>query len=41
MAEEAWRLDPTRPVGFVNVMMASADKEVVTALFDVVMLNRY
>jgi beta-glucuronidase len=41
LAEEARRLDPSRPVGFVNVMLAPADKDVVTDLFDVVMLNRY
>src|SRR5689334_3150182 len=38
-----WRftLDPSRPVGFVNVMLAPADKDMVADLFDVVMLNRY
>jgi beta-glucuronidase len=41
LAQEARRLDPTRPVGFVNVMLAPADKDVVADLFDVVMLNRY
>jgi beta-glucuronidase len=38
---EARALDPTRPVGFVNVMLAPADKDVVCDLCDVVMLNRY
>ena len=38
---EARRLDPSRPVGFVNVMLAPADKDVVADLGDVVMLNRY
>ncbi|WP_310277922.1 beta-glucuronidase [Haloactinomyces albus] len=38
---ETRRLDPSRPVGFVNVMLAPADKCVVTELADVVMLNRY
>lgn len=33
--------DPTRPVGFVNVMLAPADKCKVTDLADVVMVNRY
>jgi beta-glucuronidase len=41
LAEEARRLDPSRPVGFVNVMLAPADTDVVTDLFDLVMLNRY
>jgi beta-glucuronidase len=41
LAQEARQLDPTRPVGFVNVMLAPADKDVVADLFDVVMLNRY
>jgi beta-glucuronidase len=41
LAAEARALDPSRPVGFVNVMLAPADKDVVADLFDVVMLNRY
>ena len=41
LAAEARALDPWRPVGFVNVMLAPADKDVVADLFDVVMLNRY
>jgi beta-glucuronidase len=41
LAAEARRLDPTRPIGFVNVMLAPAGKDVITDLFDVVMLNRY
>jgi beta-glucuronidase len=41
MAAEARRLDPTRPVGFVNMMLAPPERDVVTDLFDVVMLNRY
>jgi beta-glucuronidase len=41
LAAEARRLDPSRPVGFVNVMLAPPDKDVITDLFDVVMLNRY
>lgn len=41
LAEEARRLDPSRPVGFVNVMLAPADKDVISDLFDVLMLNRY
>ena len=41
LAAEARRLDPTRPVGFVNVMLAPVDKDVCSDLFDVLMLNRY
>ena len=41
LAAEARRLAPSRPVGFVNVMLAPADKDVVSDLFDVLMLNRY
>lgn len=38
---ETRRLDPTRPVGFVNVMFDTADTCVLTELADVVMINRY
>jgi len=41
LVSEVKRLDPTRPVGFANVMGATADIDVLTDLFDVVMLNRY
>jgi len=41
LAEEARRLDPTRPIGFANVMGSTPDVDVLTDLFDVVMLNRY
>jgi beta-glucuronidase len=41
LAAEARRLDPSRPVGFVNVPGSPPDKDVITDLFDVVMLNRY
>ncbi len=41
LADEARRLDPSRPVGFVNVMLAPPDKDVISDLFDVLMLNRY
>jgi beta-glucuronidase len=41
LAAEAKRLDPSRPVGFVNVMLAPVDKDVVSDMFDVLMLNRY
>ncbi len=33
--------DPSRPVGFVNVMLAPPDRCLVTDLADVVMINRY
>lgn len=38
---EARTLDPSRPVGFVNVMLAPPDRDVLTDLCDVIMLNRY
>jgi beta-glucuronidase len=41
LAAEARRLDPTRPIAFANVMGATPDVDVLTDLFDVVMLNRY
>jgi beta-glucuronidase len=41
LAAEARRLDPSRPVGFANVMLAPAGKDIITDLFDIVMLNRY
>ena len=34
-------LDPSRPVTFVNVMMAPAGTDLVADLFDVICLNRY
>ena len=34
-------LDPTRPVGYVNVLFDTPDKELLGDLFDVIMLNRY
>lgn len=37
----AHELDATRPVGIVNVMMSTPDKDQVWDLLDVVMLNRY
>ena len=41
LAAETRRLDPTRPIGFANVMTSTPDVDVITDLFDVVMLNRY
>ncbi|WP_178945997.1 beta-glucuronidase [Kocuria sp. TGY1127_2] len=35
------RLDPSRPVGFVNVMFAPCGVDKISDLFDVLMLNRY
>lgn len=37
----ARELDPTRPVGFVNVLLAPPETCLVTELADVVMINRY
>lgn len=39
--EAARAADRTRPVGFVNMMLAPANKCKVTAMADVVMVNRY
>ncbi|MDU0967995.1 MAG: beta-glucuronidase [Actinomycetaceae bacterium] len=41
LAQVARETDPTRPVGYVNVAMATPDIEKCVDLFDVVMLNRY
>ncbi len=41
LAAEARRLDPTRPIGFANVMGSTPDVDRLTDLFDVIMLNRY
>jgi beta-glucuronidase len=41
LVQETRRLDPTRPVGFANFMMATPERDVVSDLFDVLMLNRY
>jgi beta-glucuronidase len=41
LAAEARQADPTRPVGFVNVQGSTPDVDVITDMFDVVMLNRY
>ena len=41
LAELARELDPSRPVGYVNVMFDTPDKELIGDLFDVIMLNRY
>ena len=39
--ESARKADPSRPVGFVNMMFALPDTCTVTPLADVVMINRY
>jgi beta-glucuronidase len=41
LAAETRRLDPTRPVGFTNMQLAPPERDRITDLFDVVMLNRY
>ncbi|HEX9086523.1 MAG TPA: beta-glucuronidase [Arthrobacter sp.] len=41
LVELTRELDPTRPVGYVNVMFDTPDKELLGDLFDVIMLNRY
>ena len=41
LVAEARRLDPTRPVGFANFMLATPERDVVSDLFDVLLLNRY
>jgi beta-glucuronidase len=41
LVEETRRLDPTRPVAFANFMMATPERDVVSDLFDVLLLNRY
>ncbi|QGU08133.1 Beta-glucuronidase [Corynebacterium occultum] len=41
LVELTRELDPTRPVGYVNVMFAPYDRCTISDLFDVLMLNRY
>lgn len=41
LATLARELDPTRPVGYVNVMFDTPEKSTIDDLFDVLMLNRY
>lgn len=41
LAQLARDCDPTRPVGYVNVMFAPYDKCQISDLFDVLMINRY
>jgi beta-glucuronidase len=41
LVAEARRLDASRPVAFANVQGANPDVDVISDLFDVVMLNRY
>ena len=41
LVAETRRLDPTRPVAFTNFMAATPDRDVISELFDVLLLNRY
>jgi beta-glucuronidase len=41
LAAAAREADPTRPVGFVNVQGSTPEVDVLTDMFDLVMLNRY
>jgi beta-glucuronidase len=41
LVKETRRLDPSRPVGFANVQGSTPEVDVITDLFDVVLLNRY
>jgi beta-glucuronidase len=41
LAAETRRLDPTRPIAFANMILAPPEKDTMTDLFDVVMVNRY
>jgi beta-glucuronidase len=41
LVDEARRLDPSRPLAFANFMSATPDNDVISSLFDVLMLNRY
>jgi beta-glucuronidase len=41
LVAETRRLDPTRPVAFANFMAATPDRDVMSDLFDLLMLNRY
>jgi beta-glucuronidase len=41
LVAETRRLDPTRPVGFANFMLATPERDVISDLFDVLLLNRY
>jgi beta-glucuronidase len=41
VVDQARRLDPSRPVAFANFMQATPDRDMISNLFDVLMLNRY
>jgi beta-glucuronidase len=41
LVAEARRLDPSRPIAFANFMTATPDRDVISDLFDVLLLNRY
>jgi beta-glucuronidase len=41
LVAETRHVDPTRPVAFANFMVATPERDVVSDLFDVLLLNRY
>jgi beta-glucuronidase len=41
LVSETRSLDPSRPVAFANFMTATPDRDLISDLFDVLMLNRY
>ena len=41
LVAETRRLDPTRPVGFANFMLATPERDVISDLYDVLLINRY
>jgi len=41
LAELTRELDPSRPITYVNMMLATPDKELIADLFDVICVNRY
>ena len=41
LVQAARDADPTRPIGYVNVMLSTPQTETMMDLFDVIMLNRY
>ena len=41
LVAETRRLDPTRPVAFANFMAATPERDVISDLFDVLLLNRH
>ncbi|MFC4060272.1 beta-glucuronidase [Planomonospora corallina] len=41
LVDQARQLDPSRPVAFTNFMSATPDVDVISDLFDILLLNRY